>query len=97
MGLGCYLAAVTEAKAYDVQERRLYEQGWKQWDVEKGTSCSHIQSDADGVYEALEVYGVDRTEACCVVQALSRKRANWVKVSIFDSTSSISYCDTHSC
>lgn len=85
MGLGCYLAAVTEAKGYEVVERRLLERfvtgdgresprrGGTDRILEEG-KCEHE------IYEVLEQYEIGRDEAGGVVQALGGRRDMWTKV-----------------
>lgn len=85
MGLGCYLAAVTEAKGYEVLERRLIERFVAKEDRgvswQGGTGSSVEQGvGEDDVYEVLRQYGVGRNEAGEVVKALSCKRNMWIKV-----------------
>lgn len=85
MGLGCYLAAVTEAKGYEVVEKRLLErfitreskgsprQGGTDRLLEEG-QCEHE------IYEVLEQYDIGRDEARGVVRTLSNRRDLWTKV-----------------
>lgn len=70
MGLGAYLAAVTEAKHYEVEEAR-----------ERKEVRESPQAEEDEIYEIFEQYGLSRTECRGVVDALKSNEETWVKVS----------------
>lgn len=71
MGLGAYLAAVTDRELYLSEERRETAEVLHKPEAEKAQ-----------IYEIFEEYGVARSECVTVVQALERNPDNWVKVRI---------------
>lgn len=85
MGLGCYLAAVTEAKGYGVVEKRLLERFNTIDNRGPPRRCGTDRLLEEGrceheVYEVLEQYEIGRDEARGVVQTLSGRRDMWTKV-----------------
>lgn len=69
MGLGAYLAAVTDRDLYDSEERREREEVRTKPEAEK-----------EEIYEVFEEYEIGRKDCATVVQALERSPENWVKV-----------------
>jgi len=68
MGLGAYLAAVTDKHHYDVEEER-----------ERREVKECPKAEEDEIYEIFEQYGVSREEAHGVVQGLKANEENWVR------------------
>ncbi|KAK5130883.1 hypothetical protein LTR08_001604 [Meristemomyces frigidus] len=68
MGLGAYLAAVTEKKHYEVEERR------ERMEVRE---CP--QAEEDEIFEIFERYGIAREEAGGVVKGLKANEDMWVQ------------------
>ncbi|KAL1302770.1 hypothetical protein AAFC00_003117 [Neodothiora populina] len=82
MGLGCYLAAVTEGKVYDVRKGEVCEM----WEKRRGDGggCEKgvvggSGDDDDELYGMFEEYGVGRSEASGVVTVLQGKKDAWAK------------------
>lgn len=69
MGLGAYLAAVTDRDLYESEERR-----------ERDEVINKPEAEKDEIYEIFEEYGIGREDSKTVVQALERSPENWVKV-----------------
>lgn len=69
MGLGAFLAAVTESKHYQVEESREFRE------VEE---CP--QKEKDEIYEIMAAYGLDRKMVDPMVEALAADKDMWVKV-----------------
>lgn len=69
MGLGAYLAAVTERKHYEVEERR-------KWKEVRG--CP--QAEEQEIYEIFDRYGISRQASKCVVDGLKANEDIWVQV-----------------
>ena len=69
MGLGAYLAAVTDRDLYDSEERRERDEVANQPEAEKAE-----------IYEIFEEYDVDYDSCKGVVQALERNPSKWIKV-----------------
>ncbi len=69
MGLGAYLAAVTDRDLYDSEERREREEVRTKPEAEK-----------EEIYDVFEEYEIGREDCATVVQALERSPENWVKV-----------------
>lgn len=69
MGLGAYLAAVTDLKHYEVEEAR------EQREVRDSPA-----EEEDEIYRIFEEYGIERCESRGVVQALKGNEEMWVKV-----------------
>ena len=70
MGLGAYLAAVTERSHYIAEEQR-----------ERRTLLENPGADREVVYRILTEYQVDHGVSTPFVQALERNPDMWVKVS----------------
>lgn len=68
MGLGAYLAAVTELKHYGVEEAREHKEV-----IEKP------EAEEEEIYEIFEEYGLERGEVAAVVGGLKRNPEMWVK------------------
>lgn len=68
MGLGAYLAAVTEKKHYEVEEQR-----------ERREVKDSPQAEEDEIYEIFEQYGITRKEARGVVDGLKANEDMWVR------------------
>ncbi|KAK4543995.1 hypothetical protein LTR36_004769 [Oleoguttula mirabilis] len=68
MGLGAYLAAVTEKKHYEVEEQR---------ERREVTECP--KAEEDEIYEIFEQYGIAREEARGVVDGLKANEDMWVR------------------
>lgn len=71
MGLGAYLASVTEKKHYDVEEAR------ERREVEE-----QPEAEIEEIYALLSKYQVTRPAARPLVEELKMDKENWVKVSI---------------
>lgn len=69
MGLGAYLAAVTDRDLYDSEERR-----------ERAEVVNKPEDEKAEIYEIFEEYDISREDCRTVVQALERSPENWVKV-----------------
>ncbi|WPH00666.1 Hypothetical protein R9X50_00349600 [Acrodontium crateriforme] len=68
MGLGAYLAAVTEKKHYDVEEAR-------EWD-----EVHHRPQDEEReIYDILGRYGISQADSQGVVQGLKQDKRMWVQ------------------
>lgn len=70
MGLGAYLAAVTERDHYVAEEKREREEVELEPEVEK-----------EEIYEIMSTYGVGRDAATPLVSALEHNVEEWVRVS----------------
>ena len=70
MGLGAYLAAVTEKKHYEVEEQR-----------ERNEVKECPKAEEDEIYEIFERYGIAREEAGGVVNGLKANEDMWVQFS----------------
>ncbi|KAK0925467.1 Protein ccc1 [Friedmanniomyces endolithicus] len=68
MGLGAYLAAVTEAKHYEVEELR-----------ERAEVKEKPLAEEDEVYEIFEQYGIERFQSKGVVEGLKANEDMWVR------------------
>lgn len=68
MGLGAYLAAVTETKHYEVEEQR-----------ERREVKESPKAEEDEIYEIFEQYGITREEASGVVKGLKANEDMWVR------------------
>jgi vacuolar iron transporter family protein len=68
MGLGAYLAAITEKKHYEVEERR-----------ERREVKDTPKAEEDEIYEIFEQYGISREECKGVVNGLKGNEDNWVR------------------
>jgi len=68
MGLGAYLAAVTEAKHYEVEELR-----------ERAEVKEKPLAEEDEVYEIFEQYGIERAQSKGVVEGLKANEDMWVR------------------
>ncbi|TKA79561.1 hypothetical protein B0A55_02736 [Friedmanniomyces simplex] len=68
MGLGAYLAAVTEKKHYEVEELR-----------ERAEVKDKPLAEEDEVYEIFEQYGIERVQAQGVVEGLKANEDMWVR------------------
>lgn len=71
MGLGAYLAAVTERKHYEVEERR-------EWREVK--ECP--QAEEQEIYEIFDRYGISRQASKGIVDGLKVNEDMWVQVSL---------------
>lgn len=69
MGLGAFLAAMTDKKHYEVEETR-------EWREVRDTP----KLEEDETYEIFEQYGIQRNEAKGVVNVLKGNEDMWVKV-----------------
>ena len=69
MGLGAFLAALTEKKHYEVEEAREREE------VKKSP-----HAEEDEIYEIFEQYGIQRNESKGVVEGLKANEEQWVRV-----------------
>lgn len=70
MGLGAYLAAVTESKTYQVEEAR------ERREVEQMP-----EAEEEEIYEIFDEYNISRETVRPVVEALRQDKEMWVKVS----------------
>lgn len=70
MGLGAYLAAVTESKTYQVEEAR------ERREVEEMP-----EAEEEEIYEIFDEYNISRETVRPVVEALRQDKEMWVKVS----------------
>lgn len=68
MGLGAYLAAVTDAKHYEVEEAR-----------ERREVKEYPLAEEEAIYDILTKYGVTREECKPVVDGLKANEDNWVQ------------------
>lgn len=71
MGLGAYLAAVTEREHYMAEEQR-----------ERNEVCERPEDEKEEIFEIMAGYGIDRAATRPVVEHLARDQENWIKVSI---------------
>ena len=69
MGLGAYLAAVTESKTYEVEEAR-----------ERHEVVHMPNAEEEEIYEIFEEYKLPRETVKPVVEALKNDHDMWVKV-----------------
>ncbi|KAL7949707.1 VIT family domain-containing protein [Trichoderma barbatum] len=69
MGLGAYLAAVTERDHYDSEEKRQISQA----------GCSLPQEQRDDIFCILEKYNVSRQAAAPLVEELCKNREQWIR------------------
>ncbi|KAK4084624.1 uncharacterized protein Triagg1_1104 [Trichoderma aggressivum f. europaeum] len=69
MGLGAYLAAVTERDHYDSEEKRQLTQA----------GCSLPQEQRDDIFCILEKYSVSREAAAPLVDELCKSRDQWIR------------------
>lgn len=69
MGLGAWLAAKTEAKHYEVEERR-----------ERREVRETPEAEEDEIYEIFAKYGIGREKAVGIVEELRSDEDMWVKV-----------------
>lgn len=69
MGLGAYLAAVTESKTYEVEEAR------ERREVEEMPAAEEEE-----IYEIFDEYNLPRETIRPVVEALRQDKEMWVKV-----------------
>lgn len=76
MGLGAWLAAVTERKHYEVEERR-------EWKEVK--ECP--QAEQEEIYEVFDRYGISRQASTGIVDSLKVNEDMWVKVSLLNERS----------
>ncbi|KAK3642611.1 Protein ccc1 [Elasticomyces elasticus] len=68
MGLGAYLAAVTEKKHYEVEELR-----------ERREVKEKPQAEEDEIYDIFEQYGIGRSQSKGVVEGLKANEDMWVR------------------
>jgi hypothetical protein len=73
MGLGAYLAAVTERKHYAVEEER-----------ERREVREKPAAEEEEIFEIFEQYGISREAASGMVECLKLNEDLWVRVSRFD-------------
>lgn len=71
MGLGAYLAAVTDRAHYISEEQR-----------ERIEVVEKPEAEKAEIYEILDEYDIDHQTSTAFVQALERNPDNWVKVRI---------------
>jgi vacuolar iron transporter family protein len=79
MGLGAYLAAVTDRDHYFSEEKR-----------ERAEVTEKPEAEKIECHEILEQYGVTREASDLVVRDLCKDHENWVRVSIYPSTGPLS-------
>lgn len=79
MGLGAWLAAMTERKHYQVEEQR-----------ERQEVRDMPEAEEEEIYEVFDTYGIGREAVTPLVTQLKGNEDMWVKVSIlpFSNTSS---------
>lgn len=70
MGLGAYLAAITERDHYIAEEAR-----------EREEVRTRPQDEKEEIYEIMESYGLDRVVTKPLVDMLASNADQWVKVS----------------
>ncbi|RMD43773.1 hypothetical protein DV735_g1283, partial [Chaetothyriales sp. CBS 134920] len=68
MGLGAFLASVTDKQHYEVEERR------ERMEVRE---CP--EAEEEEIYEIFEKYGISRTDSAGVLNALKKNEDMWVK------------------
>lgn len=71
MGLGAYLAAVTERDHYIAEEKR-----------ERAEVAMKPEAEREEIYEIMMSYGVGRDAVAPLVAALARNEDEWVRVGI---------------
>jgi hypothetical protein len=71
MGLGAYLAAVTERDHYICEENR-----------EKEEVGTRPEDEREEIFEIMEGYGVDREATRPLLEQLCRNPEQWVRVSL---------------
>ena len=69
MGLGAYLAAITERDHYISEERR-----------ERAEVASKPDAEKEEIHKILAKYGVSKKASCAVVEDLMLNEDSWVKV-----------------
>lgn len=69
MGLGAYLAAVTDRDHYKCEEAR-----------EREEVCLKPSAEKEEVHEILNGYGIDREASQAVVDCLARDNEQWIRV-----------------
>lgn len=69
MGVGAYLAAVTERKMYEVEEKR-----------ERREVKECPKAEEEEIYEIFEKYGIQRQESKGVIEALKANEDMWIQV-----------------
>ena len=86
MGLGGYLAAVTERKHYEVEEAR------EAREVEE-----EPEAEEDEIYEIFAAYNMSRATILPVVESLKADKEMWVKVCcfVFNFHPHLHHCQTH--
>jgi hypothetical protein len=72
MGLGAYLAAVTERDHYIAEEQREHDEVLFKPEAEK-----------EEIFEIMEVYNIPREASRPLVESLCKDPENWVKVCCF--------------
>jgi vacuolar iron transporter family protein len=72
MGLGAYLAAVTDRDHYLSEEKREREEVMIKPEDEK-----------EEIYEIMDNYGISREASKPLVDSLCQDPENWIKVSVF--------------
>ena len=72
MGLGAYLAAVTDRDHYLSEEKR-----------ERDEVLTKPQAEQEEIYEILNGYGVSRESSKAVVDDLRKDEENWIRASYF--------------
>jgi VIT1/CCC1 family predicted Fe2+/Mn2+ transporter len=72
MGLGAYLAAVTERDHYISEEKR-----------ERDEVNTKPEDEKEEIYEIMDGYGISRDVTRLMVQELEGNCDNWVRVSIW--------------
>ena len=70
MGLGAYLAAVTDADHYKAEEAR-----------ERAEVREKPQAEEQEIYDIMAVYGIGKAETTPIIDALKRDPDMWIKVS----------------
>jgi vacuolar iron transporter family protein len=71
MGLGAYLAAVTDRDHYLSEEKR-----------ERDEVLFKPEDEKEEVYEIMDKYGISRENSKPLVDSLCQDPENWVKVSV---------------
>ena len=86
MGLGGYLAAVTERKHYEVEEAR------ETREVEE-----EPEAEEEEIYEIFAAYNMSRATILPVVESLKADKEMWVKVCcfVFHFHLHLHHCQTH--
>jgi vacuolar iron transporter family protein len=71
MGLGGYLATITENKHYEAEEAR-----------ERREVVEKPEAEEEEIYEIFDKYGLRREEVFAVVEGLKKNPAMWIRVGL---------------